>query len=125
MWGLFALGKANSRRSTRNRDCSFPPPPKTGHQNASPSRNFIENFHSFRPFPEQTFQKDIERQNNLYLTKTLILVMAALYTLQGSQVLVCMCGLPARGKTYIAQKGILDFCFGMGLMDSLPLLDMA
>ena len=32
--------------------------------------------------------------------------MAALYTLQGSQVLVCMCGLPARGKTYIAQKGI-------------------
>ncbi len=33
--------------------------------------------------------------------------MAALYTLQGSKVLVCMCGLPARGKTYIAQKGIL------------------
>jgi 6-phosphofructo-2-kinase / fructose-2,6-biphosphatase 2 len=31
--------------------------------------------------------------------------MAALYTVQGAQVLVCMCGLPARGKTYIAQKG--------------------
>jgi 6-phosphofructo-2-kinase/fructose-2,6-biphosphatase 2 len=31
--------------------------------------------------------------------------MTALYTLQGSHLLVCMCGLPARGKTYIAQKG--------------------
>jgi len=30
----------------------------------------------------------------------------ALLTVQGSQVLVCMCGLPARGKTYIAQKGM-------------------
>jgi 6-phosphofructo-2-kinase len=30
--------------------------------------------------------------------------MAALYTVQGAQVLVCMSGLPARGKTYIAQK---------------------
>ena len=32
--------------------------------------------------------------------------MTALYTIQGSQLLVCMCGLPARGKTYIAQKGL-------------------
>ena len=31
--------------------------------------------------------------------------MAVLYPVEGSKILVCMCGLPARGKTYIAQKG--------------------
>lgn len=33
--------------------------------------------------------------------------MTAVRTVNGSQLLVCMCGLPARGKTYIAQKGLL------------------
>jgi hypothetical protein len=56
----------------------------------------------------KTFSSVLPFVHRLFFVPVFLLssaVMTALYTLQGSQLLVCMCGLPARGKTYIAQKG--------------------
>jgi len=100
-----SAGFVTNRRSSENPSHTTPPLLLT--------RPFRTSIPCFAPFPHSvsflvagesfTIVVVHNRLSTLLLEK--IFAMTALYTLQGSHLLVCMCGLPARGKTYIAQKG--------------------